>query len=271
MVFFNDEQIRNEVIAELATDHRIDASDVSVEVSQGIVKLDGTVPSATELTRASAGAAMVVGGANIVDALSIRSPRASNLSDDGAIKVSLGRMLATEPEIDPSRIMVMVQDRRVSLEGSVDAEWKKSYVEALIARRPEVLDVESALTVVPTRDAADQATADDLVRALDRHPLIGDHNLVVRVEDGAVTLSGPVGSDAAREAAVLLATYMFGVTDVRDEITIVRSEPLIYAGAGESAMAARHRPALYELESTGRMTHETHSIVLRTQVLPCSS
>jgi osmotically-inducible protein OsmY len=224
MVLFNDEQIKNEVIAKLSTDHRIDATDISVEVSDRVVKLGGTVPSASEVTRAYADAAMVVGGANIVDALSIRSPGASSLSDDGVIKVSLGRLLAAEPEVDPSRIMVMVQDRRVSLEGSVDAEWKKSYVEALIARRPEVLEMESSLTVVPTRGAADHATADDLVHALDRHPLIGGHDLVVRVEDGVVTLSGSVPSDAARDAAILLAKHIFGVTGVRGEVTIAAPE-----------------------------------------------
>ena len=167
---------------------------------------------------------MVVGGGDIVDALSIQSAGASSLSGDGILKVSLNRILAAEPEVDPSRIMVMVQDRRVSLEGSVDAEWKKNYVEALIARRPEV-EVESALTVVPTRDAADQATADDLVTALDRHPLMGGHDLVVRVEDGVVTLSGSVPSDSARDAAILLAKHIFGVTGVSDGITIVRSDP----------------------------------------------
>jgi osmotically-inducible protein OsmY len=129
-------------------------------------------------------------------------------------------MLAAEPEIDPSRIMVMVQNRGVTLEGSVDAGWKKGYVETLIARRPGIKKVESKLSVVPTKDAADQATADDLIRALDRHPLVCGHDLVVRVEDGAVTLSGAVASREARDAAKLLASHIFGVTDVGDEISI---------------------------------------------------
>jgi osmotically-inducible protein OsmY len=224
MVFFSDEQIRDEVIAKLSTDHRIDDSRIDVEVNNGIVKLGGTVPSATEHSRAYADAAMVTGGTNIVDALSVQSPGAPDLSRDGALKVTLSRLLATEPEIDPSRIMILVQDRRVSLEGSVDAHWKRSYVKALVARRPEVLEVENALTVVPTKGAADQATATDLVRALDRHPLIGEHALIVRVEDGAVTLLGMVGSEVARETALLLATHIFGVVDVKDEIAVVGPE-----------------------------------------------
>ena len=220
MVLFNDRQIKDEVVAKLATDDRIDASDIRVEVNDAVVKLDGTVPSATELACACSDAAMVVGGANVVDALSVRSPDASSLTRDGALKVTIGRLLAAEPEIDPSRIMVMVQDRRVSLEGSVDAHWKKSHVETLIGRRPEVLEIESALTVVPTRGAADQATADDLVRALDRHPLIAGHDLVVRVENGIVTLSGTAPSETARHTAALLAAHLFGVTDVKNNASI---------------------------------------------------
>lgn len=171
MVFFNDEQIRVEVVAKLATDRRIDSSNIRVNVQDGVVKLAGTVPSVVELTRAYADAAMVSGGSNIVDGLTISTPSERSLTDDGILKVSLSRMLAAEPEIDPSRIMIMVQDGRVTLEGSVDAEWKKSYVEALVARRPRVKHVESTLTVVPTKDASDQATADDLIRLLEHHPL----------------------------------------------------------------------------------------------------
>ncbi|MEE4273691.1 MAG: BON domain-containing protein [Thermoanaerobaculales bacterium] len=220
MVFFNDEQIRNEVVAKLSTDQRIDASGIRVEVYDGVVKLSGTVPSDVELTRAYADAAMVSGGSNIVDALTVSTSSRRDLTDDGALKVEVGRMLATEPEIDPSRVMVMVQDGRVSLEGSVDADWKKAYVEALVARRPGVEDVTSKLSVVPTKGAADQATADDLIGALERHPLIGSHELVVHVEEGAVTLSGEVASEDAREAAKLLALHIFGVTEVEDEIVI---------------------------------------------------
>lgn len=224
MVFFNDLQMKNEVIAKLSTDERIDSSGIRVEVNDGVVKLAGTVPSATEVALAFAAAAVVSGDANIVDALNVAQPGTPDLTADGHLKVSLNRILAAEPEIDPSRIKVMVQDGRVTLEGSVDAGWKKSYVEALVERCRNVTGVDSALTVVPTKGAADQATADDLVHALERHPLVGAHDLVVRVENGAVTLSGSVASETAREAAKLMAAHIFGVTDVSDEISVVEPE-----------------------------------------------
>ena len=71
-MLFNDEQIRREVIAKLSTDHRIDDSDIRVQVHSGVVKLDGTVPSVTQLNRAYADAAVVSGGMNIIDGLTVQ-------------------------------------------------------------------------------------------------------------------------------------------------------------------------------------------------------
>lgn len=221
MVLSNDKRIWDEVVAKLSADHRLDGSDIEVNVKNGVVKLEGTVRSAAELTRALGDAAIVAGGAKIIDGLVVRVPNRSNLTEDGELKVSLSRMLASEPKIDPSRITVMVQDGRVTLDGSVDASWKKGYVEALVAGWPQVVAIDSTLAVIPSKNAADQATADDLIHVLDRHPLIGSHNLTVRVDEGAVTLSGTASTEIARETARLLATHVFGVVTVRDKIEVV--------------------------------------------------
>jgi osmotically-inducible protein OsmY len=205
-------------------DSRVDASDITVEVSDGIVKLDGAVPSAVARSAAVADAEVVAGVTDVVNAMRVFIPESNLLPTDADIKVSLGNMLAANPDLDPSRISVMVMDGRVDLEGSVDAHWKKSFVEELVAIHKGVEDVRSSLTVVPTKDAADQATADDIFGALQRHAMIDADRVTVRVEDGFVLLSGSVPTTMARHAAASIASCTFGVVDVRDELDVVPLE-----------------------------------------------
>jgi len=60
-------------------------------------------------------------------------------------------MLAANPDIDPSQITVLVQEGRVTLQGSVDGHWKKGFVETVVGLHRGVTDVASSLTVVPTK------------------------------------------------------------------------------------------------------------------------
>lgn len=219
-----NERIKRDVVNHLVWDSRVDASNITVEVSDGIVKLDGAVPSAMARSAAVADAAVVAGVTDVVNAMRVSVPASTVLPTDADIKVSISNMLAVNPDIDPSRITVLVQDGRVTLEGSVDVHWKKSFVEELVAIHKGVEDVRGSLTVVPTKDAADQATADDIIGALRRHAMIDADRVTVRVEDGCVMLSGSVPTTMARHAAASVASCTFGVVDVRDKLDVVPLE-----------------------------------------------
>jgi osmotically-inducible protein OsmY len=79
------------------------------------------------------------------------------------------------------------------------------------------------LTVVPTKGAADQAAAEDIVAALKRHALMVENadDITVSVEEGRVTLSGTVPSRSARKVAGIIASYTYGVIDVDNEVKVV--------------------------------------------------
>lgn len=216
---FSDDQIRKDIFRQLAADHRFDTSKITVDVRDGIATLSGNVPSTSALTAALSAAAVVAGGTNIIDDLKVRATGESE-TPDARLKVTVAELLAHNPDIDPSRIMVMVQQGTVTLEGSVDVDWKKEYVEQLVAVTKGVRNVVSNLTVVPTKGVADQTTADSINAALQKHALIDDENVTVRVEDGKVTLSGKVSGPTARQIARRAASYSLGVTDVLDELEL---------------------------------------------------
>jgi osmotically-inducible protein OsmY len=207
----------------LSWDARVDASQIKVEVSHGIVKLEGFVPSALARSAAVEDAEVVPGVTDVINALNVRIPSTIQLPTDADLKISIGNMLAANPDIDPSRITVMVQEGWVTLKGSVDAHWKKSFIETVVALPRGVSDVESSLTVVPTKGIADQGTADEIVAALKRHALMVEDadDITVSVEEGRVTLSGTVPNASARKVAGIIASYTYGVTDVTNELEVV--------------------------------------------------
>ena len=219
----NDERIKQDVVSQLSWDARVDASKIKFEVSHGIVKLEGFVPSALARSAAVEDAEVVPGVTDVVNALNVRIPSTIQLPTDADLKISIGNMLAANPDIDPSRITVLVQEGRVTLQGSVDGHWKKGFVETVVGLHRGVTDVASSLTVVPTKGSADQATADDIVAAFNRHALMIEgaaDDITVSVEEGRVTLSGSVPSAAARKVAGIIASYTYGVIDVRNELDV---------------------------------------------------
>jgi osmotically-inducible protein OsmY len=117
--------------------------------------------------------------------------------------------------------MVSVVDGDVSLEGSVDAYWKKRRIEDLSYDRLGVITVNNKLAVVPTQDLEDQAIAKDVVAVLDRRALIDVETIDVEVEAGMVTLSGTVPSWIAWDEAQRAAQYTEGVVDVINDLMIV--------------------------------------------------
>lgn len=217
-----DEQIKQAVVSQLAWDSRVDASKIKVEVSHGIVKLEGFVPSTLAQSAAAEDAEVVAGVTDVVNALNVRIPETIRLPTDADLKISIANVLAANPDIDPSRIMVMVQEGQVTLQGSVDALWKKGFVETTVSLQRGVSDVESKLTVVPTKGSADQVTADDIAAALERHALLVDSDdITVKVEKGRVTLSGEVTSAVARKVAGMIASYTDGVVELNNELRVV--------------------------------------------------
>jgi osmotically-inducible protein OsmY len=123
------------------------------------------------------------------------------------------------PETDATRIHSTVDNGIVTLEGSVDALWKKVHAEEIVLNLTGVLGVDNHLTVVPAKKFADQAIAEDIMAAIDRNLLINPDAVVVKVENGVATLTGAVATPAVRRAAYEAAIYTSGVVDVRDELT----------------------------------------------------
>ena len=200
-------------------DTRVDASQITVEVTGGQVTLTGAVPSYRQ-RQAAADDAWIVRGVRLVeDLIAVASPDRTAPADAQVLADVMDR-LDRDPDIDATDIGASVADGWVTLEGSVATYWEKEVADTVIGAVPGVMGVTDKLAVVPTSDVADEVIADDIVAALDRGGIVDVEAVDVEVANGHVTLHGTAPSWNARAAAVRTARYTAGVVDVDDRLVV---------------------------------------------------
>ncbi|MEC7691872.1 MAG: BON domain-containing protein [Pseudomonadota bacterium] len=134
-----------------------------------------------------------------------------------------------------------VQNGKVILTGKVDNSVDKKLAEELVANIDGVTDVDNQLTIVEGHDSEamdgddmdmDSATGkltDAKIATVIKTRLLMDSDISgfdidVDVEQGNVTLTGTVDSDAERDLAVEIAKNATDVTDVEDNLKVVQQK-----------------------------------------------
>jgi osmotically-inducible protein OsmY len=221
----NAEEIRRDVTEQLCWDDRVDASNITVEVENGTVTLGGTVPTYFADLAAVNDTWAVRGVTEVRDNISVRYPRVDSPPTDDEIRERVVDVLMGNPDIHIAEIGVNVTDGLATLEGSVDAYWKKYHAEHLVSGCAGVVEVDNELAIVPSRTLTDQDIAAQIIAAIERNALLEADRLNVRVLDGYVTLSGTAPSAIARRLAYEAALYTPGVRGVRNEIAVMAPAP----------------------------------------------
>jgi osmotically-inducible protein OsmY len=213
-VAVDDREIRSDIRDQLQWDYRVDEDDVSVAVDDGVATLTGTVETYSASEAAEADAWSVTGVVDVVNEITVD---AQTQAEGGNISRGVENVLEWNSEIDAADIRVTTVGGIVTVEGTVDSYWKKVRTEDLASGVSGVVDVQNRLAVVPTDDVVDERIAEDIVNAVERKSFVDMEDITVRVEDGAVTLSGTVDSRTEHQAVYEAALYTDGVVAVSDE------------------------------------------------------
>ncbi|MBN1261138.1 MAG: BON domain-containing protein [Anaerolineae bacterium] len=123
------------------------------------------------------------------------------------------------PDIYSLDIDVSVSNGVLTLEGTVDAYWKKWKAENLLSDLRGVISITNHLVVVPGDGFTDKAIAADIESALKRNQYVDAEDITVKVEEGHVTLTGSAPTYYARMRARSAAMNAPGVIEVENEIT----------------------------------------------------
>lgn len=219
----SNEDIKNDILDNLARDSRLRSPKVKLEISGGLVVLTGSVQS-YQAREAVESDVWAVSGVTAVDnRLDIVFPSQYRKPSDEAILESVQRLLSWDPDIYMERITAFVHEGRVILEGSVDTLWKKFRAEELVRNAGGVLAVVNKLAVVTSGDIADERIGQDITYMLSRSSVLSVNSVSVEVQKGNVRLSGMVPNRNAFDVAEDIARYTMGVVNVDNQLVISES------------------------------------------------
>jgi osmotically-inducible protein OsmY len=215
-----DALIKTQVENQLRWDTRVDASELNVDVNEGLVALRGSVESYAQSV-AACDAANAIGGVRGVNSyLRVGVGPPSEAVSDDRIRQDAEHLLSHNTLVHDSAIRVSVADGVVRLEGSLNQHWKLAYAEELVSPLIGVADVENHLTVVPAESLADARIAEDIESALQRTFGVSEKDVTVSVEKGQVVLGGMANDWQERRTAERTASRTVGVVNVDNRILV---------------------------------------------------
>jgi len=145
-----DRDIRAAVHEELVTDPLVDADDIVVEVFDGQVSLNGTVPSQDQSAKAVATAQRVAGVTTVHNLLAIALP-SRDYGDDSALAQLVNEALAADRAV-PDGVRATAREGDVFLTGTVSYSAQRAAAEDAVAGVAGVLSVTNQIEVQAQND-----------------------------------------------------------------------------------------------------------------------
>lgn len=215
----SDSSLQQRVIRELAWDTRIDATDVGVEVDDGVVTLTGTVGSWAKKLAAQDAAHRVAGVHDVANDIQVRIPGAAG-GTDTEIAQAIRAALEWNVMVPDERIETTVSNGVVTLTGNVDFWTQRQDAERVVRDLAGVRAVVNKIEVVPASAVGPDDIRRSIEAALDRQAARHAGHIKLKVEDGLVTVDGVVHSWAEREAVVGAARGTPGVKNVQSHLRV---------------------------------------------------
>lgn len=215
----SDQEIQADVMRELSWDTRVSPNEVGVQVQEGTVTLTGQVDSWAKRVAAENAAHRVAGVLDVANDLEVRLPGRADRSDT-EIAHEVRRALEWDVMVPDEKIRSTVSDGIVTLEGEVPYWSQVVDAAQAIERLAGVKQVRNQLQVRPSEPAKKAEVQAAIQNALERHADREAARIDVKVDDGAVELSGAVNTWAERVAVIGAARGTRGVRNVREHLLV---------------------------------------------------
>lgn len=212
-----DEEIQQDVLAELRWDARVQPNEIGVVVKNGVVTLIGWVDSYLKKWAAEEAALRVRGVKAVANDIEVRLSE-SGQRTDADIAAAAVRALEADAFLSPEKVHVTVSKGWVTLEGEVEWQFEKEDAERVVRRLAGVKGVTNLITVKPRPMPAELRQR--IEEALVRSAKTDAEHINVEVQGSKVVLRGTVRSWAEREEAERVAWSAPGVTTVEDQIVV---------------------------------------------------
>jgi osmotically-inducible protein OsmY len=212
-----NEELRRNVLNELAWDPTFDATHIGVAADQGVVTLTGHVASYAEKIAAERAAKRVVGVHGIAEEIEVRPPYAKKTKDDEIAERAV-RILQWDVSVPADRVTVKVEKGWVTLTGTVDWNYQRGAAAADVQKLSGVVGLTNLIAIKPAVRAAD--VRQKIEDAFRRNAALDASEIKISAMDGTVMLNGRVRNWAERNTAERAAWSAAGVTAVEDHLLI---------------------------------------------------
>jgi osmotically-inducible protein OsmY len=214
----SNDQLIDDVNAELFWDPKLDNASIAVSADDGMVTLRGTVGTFREKREAKKAAERVYGVVEVHNELQVKLMTGAR-RDDAQVRGDVLQSLALD-SIVPATIDASVDDGYVTLTGKAEWQYQRNEAEYIAANVEGVLDVENDVELVGPPPDAD-GVEHDIKRAFERNAKLDAKDLSIETSDHTVTVSGTVSSWAEHDEAIDAAWAAPGVRDVKDRIAVL--------------------------------------------------
>jgi osmotically-inducible protein OsmY len=209
--------IRQAVEDELTFDPLIDASNITVKNLNGVVALNGTVPSYPQYLGAAVAAQRVHRVKHVHNHLAVELPDRDHRSD-AQLTTAANNALAGAVTV-PDGVEATARNGNVTLTGTARYGAQRTAAAVAVGSLAGVRNIKNEIGIDYAADAVDVSAA--VQAALDRNALVlDDSDVAVEANGNVVSLTGHVRTWAEREAVIDAAWRASGVHDVIDNLVV---------------------------------------------------
>ena len=212
-----DLKLKENVLAELNAEPRVNPAGIGVIIKGGVVTLTGTVETLSEKLAAVKATQHVSGVRGVADEIEVNIGPSQLRSDTDIARAALETLNANWV-IPKEGINLKVEHGWVTLEGEVYWEFERRQAYQTVNNMVGVKGVTNGLKIKPRLQPEDVESSIKL--AFDRHAQLNSERVKVDVAGGHVTLRGNVPSFAERDEAVRVAWNASGVQMVSNQILV---------------------------------------------------
>lgn len=213
----NDQEIRQDIIDELAFEPVIDAANIGVTVNNGVATLSGHVSSYLQKIAAERAAWRVKGVKGLAQEITVQLAPDGKW-DDGEIAERALSILSWSSVVPKDAVRVKVTDGWITLSGQVNWNFQRNAAESDVHRLSGVTGVTNDIKLIPEVEASDIKSR--ITDALKRHAEVEAARIYIDVHGDKVAISGVVDDWSERQAVKRAVWSTLGVRAVEDNLRI---------------------------------------------------
>jgi len=213
----SDTQLQEDVLAELRWEPSVNAAHIGVEVTQGVVTLQGHVTSFSEKWDAERAAQRVAGVQGLAVEIAVELAGTDRRSDSDIVYAAQN-VLQWTTSLPKDTIQVLVENGWITLTGTVDWEFQRQAATRAVRHLMGVTGVSDQIAI--GSGVSLWAVKADIEAALKRRARNDAQQIQVEVHGADITLSGVVQSWSERALARHSAWGTPGVRSVVDRMTV---------------------------------------------------